>query len=173
VLIELALDGPTELVAFAREENLPDLRTGDDAVASADAFPELSFEARVARVAPVVNPAQGTVEIRFAVPKPPMYLRADMTISINVEVARRDGALVIPVETVRDLGSSAPWVVVALDGRAIRRPVRVGIVGDREVEILDGVAEGERLLPLPIEPGQRVRVALTDGSAVDATSRNR
>jgi HlyD family secretion protein len=158
MILDLALDGPTELSAQAREENLPDLRLGAPATASADAFPSQLFAARLDRVSPVVDRAQGTVELRFSVPDPPTYLRADMTISINVEVARRDAALVIPREMVRDIRSSAPWVAVDDGGRAVRRPVRVGLVGDVAVEISDGLAEGERVLPMSVEPGQRVRI---------------
>lgn len=85
-LLDMALDGPTELVAYAREEDLAAIRVGAFARASADAFPESVFEARVNWLAPVVDPSQGTVEIRFAVPSPPAYLRPDMTVSINIEV---------------------------------------------------------------------------------------
>jgi HlyD family secretion protein len=171
MILDLALDGPTELVAQAREENLPDLRPNASAMASADAFPSQRFVARLDRVSPVVDRAQGTVELRFSVPDPPSYLRADMTISINVEVARRDSALVIPKAVVRDIRSSAPWVAVEEDGRAVRRPVRVGLEGDDAVEITDGLTEGERVLPAPVEPGQRVRVeSLTrvQGPAADS-----
>ena len=158
MILDLALDGPTELIAQAREENLPDLRPGAPAMASADAFPSQLFVARLDRISPVVDRAQGTVELRFSVPDPPTYLRPDMTISINVEVARRDSALVVPREMVRDIQSSAPWVAVEDGGRAARRPVRVGLVGDVVVEITDGLVEGERVLPMPVEPGERVRV---------------
>lgn len=85
-LLDLALDGPTELVSYAREENIAAVQVGAFARASADAFPDSVFAARVNWLAPVVDPSQGTVEIRFAVPSPPTYLRPDMTVSINVEV---------------------------------------------------------------------------------------
>jgi HlyD family secretion protein len=159
ILLELALDGPTELVAYAREENLPDLHVGGMAVASADAFPEDTFAARVRWVAPVVDPAQGTVEVRFAVPEPPTYLRADITVSINVGVERREDALVVPLEVVRD-ADTAPWVVVARDGRSERRNVRLGIRGDSAVEILEGLSEGDQVLPAAVTPGRRVRLTV-------------
>ena len=158
VLLDVALDGPTELVVYPREESLVDLRPGASAVVSADAFPGNTFAARLIWVAPMVDPAQGTVEVRLAVPAPPSYLRADMTVSIDIEVARHARALVVPLHLVRDAGSAAPWVAVARDGRAVRRAVRLGIKGDSEVEIVDGLAEGERVLPADIMPGRRVRV---------------
>lgn len=158
VLLELSFDGPTELVALAREENLGELKPEMTAVASADAYPSQSFPARVDWLAPVVDRAQGTVEVRLAVPAPPTYLRADMTVSINVEVARRPGALVVPRDLVHDAGTGVPWVTVANDGRAVRRDVRLGIAGERDVEIVSGLVEGDPVLPADVSPGARVRV---------------
>lgn len=157
VLLDLALDGATELVAYPREENLAELQRGARAVASADAFPTRTFAAHVTSLAPVIDPGQGTVEIRLAVPDPPSYLRADMTVSINVEVARHDTTLVLPLDRVGDAGGAAPWVVVERDGRAERRSVRIGLQGDGAVEILSGLREGERVLPATIASGKRVR----------------
>ena len=157
LLLDVSLDGPTELVVYSREENLRDLRIGANAVASADAYPDSTFAACVTWLAPVVDPAQGTVEARLAVPSPPSYLRPDMTVSINVEVARHANALVVPLDAVRDTGSGAPWVLVPRDGRAERRTVRLGLRGDRAVEILDGLGAGDSVLPAGVAPGQRVR----------------
>jgi HlyD family secretion protein len=165
VLFDLALDGPTELVAYPREENLAALRPGATAVASADAFPRSRFDARVTSIAPMIDPAQGTVEIRLAVRNPPSYLRADMTVSINVDVARRDSALVLPVDHVGNATGAAPWVLVERDGRAERRPVRLGILGDGVVEILAGLHDGEGVLPMTVDPGKRVRVAVVGSRA--------
>ena len=158
VLLELAFDGPAELVALAREENLDELKPEMAAVASADAYPSQSFPARVVWLAPVVDRALGTVEVRLAVPAPPAYLRADMTVSINVEVARRAGALVVPRDLVHDSGTGAPWVTVASGGRAVRRDVRLGIAGEGDVEIVSGLSEGDRVLPADVSPGARVRM---------------
>ena len=161
----MLFDVATELVAYPREENLAELRPGARAVASADAFPTQSFAARLASVAPVVDPGQGTVEIRLAVPAPPSYLRADMTVSINIEVARHDAAIVLPFDRVGDASGGAPWVVVERDGRAERRSVRLGLQGDGAVEILSGIREGERVLPATVPPSARVRVRELPDSA--------
>ena len=157
-LLELAAAGTGEIVAFASEDNLADLRVGREAVASADAYPAQRFAARVAWIAPAVDPMQGTVEVRLAVPQPPGYLLPDMTVSVNIDVARRKDAIVVPRAAVRDADGAAPWVLVAQAGRAVRRAVRVGIVGDEQVEITSGIATGERVLPADVEEGARVRV---------------
>jgi HlyD family secretion protein len=158
VLIELALAGPTEVAGFASEDNLAEMRMGATAVVSADAFPAQTFAARIAWLAPAVDPAQGTLEVRLAVPEPPSYLRPDMTVSINIEVARRANALVIPRALVHDGGSATPWVLVESGGRSARRNVHLGIVGEGEVEILSGLAEGEPVLPANVAQGMRIRL---------------
>ena len=159
-LLDLALDGPTELVVFPAEENLGQLRLDAPATASTDAFPDSVFQARVSLVAPSVDPSQGTVEVRLAVDDPPAYLRPEMTVSVNIEAGRRENASILPEGAVRGLGTDSPWVAVARDGKLARQPVEVGLRTDRYVEILSGVASGELVVPPEDSPsvGDRVRV---------------
>ena len=142
-LIEIAIDGPTELVAFPDERSVANLREGQPAVASADAYPDDRFEATVARIAPVVDPMQGTIEVRLAVPSAPRYLIPDMTVSVNVELLRRPDARTLPLEVVRAPLTDSAWVLVVRQGRATRTPVEIGVRGNRVLEILSGVEEGE------------------------------
>jgi len=159
-LITMVVDGDLQLVAQVDEKNLAYLEPGLAARASADAFPGDLFAAEVATVSPSVDPARGTVEVRLRVPTPPPFLRADMTVSINVDVGRRDRALVVPTEAVRD-PTGEPWVLAISAGRAERRAVKLGLRGDALVEVVDGLSEGEAVIAPSagwIEPGSRVRV---------------
>jgi HlyD family secretion protein len=82
-----------------------------------------------------------------------------MTVSVDVEFARRDDALVLPARAVRDMQSGRAWILVLRDGRAVRRPVRVGIRGQSQVEILEGAGEGDLAVPVNagVVTGQRLR----------------
>jgi HlyD family secretion protein len=157
-LLELATVGATEVVAFASEDNLVDLRVGDAALVSADAYPAQRFTAHIAWIAPAIDPAQGTVEVRLGVSDPPSYLKPEMTVSVNIDVARRRDALVVPREAVHDLDTPAPWVLVERGGRAVQRTIQVGIVGESQVEVVRGLVAGERVLVESAEPGARIRV---------------
>ncbi|NNM33371.1 MAG: efflux RND transporter periplasmic adaptor subunit [Gemmatimonadetes bacterium] len=160
-LLELALDGPAELVVFPGEENLAGLSVGAPATASADAFPKQTFEASVSLVAPSVDPTQGTVEVRLAVPAPPDYLLPDMTVSVNIETGRRPSALVLPEEVVQGLGTADPWVGVVRDGHLERQPVEIGLRATGIVEVLSGIENGEFVARgfEGVELGSRVRTA--------------
>jgi HlyD family secretion protein len=158
-LMTLARVGGTQLLTEPDERNLAYLRPGLKAVASADAFPLERFAAEVETVAPSVNPARGTVEVKLAVPEPPPYLRPGMTVSVDVEVGRREDALVLPLEVVRDAASESPWVLVLREGRAERVQVRTGLRGEGKVEVVEGLSGGELVIPASekVRPGARVR----------------
>ena len=146
VVLTMALDGTTQLVAVPDEKDVARLRDGQSATASADAFPDQTFAARVVYVAPAIDPDQGTVEIRLDVDSAPAYLRPDMTVSVQVETARRSQVLVLPSSAIRDLVTPAPWVMIIQDGRVVRQPVTLGIQSEQSVEILTGPAAGDRVV---------------------------
>jgi HlyD family secretion protein len=162
VVLELAASSRTELVVEPDERNLSLLRVGQSALASAEAFSEERFAATVSFIAPAVDRRRGTIELRLHVPDPPDYLRPDMTVSVDIEVGRKEDALVLPIDAVQDLAGE-PWVLVANDGRATRRPVEVGIRDTRWVEIISGLAGDEVVLARPEQAraGQRVRARAT------------
>jgi HlyD family secretion protein len=97
--------------------------------------------------------------VKLRVPEPPQYLRQDMTVSVDIEVARSPGALALPAEAVRDATGASPWVLLVEDSRAVRRPVQLGLRGTGWVEIRSGLKPGDRVVPAgaPIRPGQRLR----------------
>ena len=93
--------------------------------------------AEVSFIGPAVDPQRGTVEVKLRVPEPPDYLRAGMTVSVDVLVARRERALTVPRESVRQDERGA-WVLVVREGRAVRQPVSLGLLGDARVELASG-----------------------------------
>ena len=159
VLMVLAPAGETQIVLQIDERNLSRLRMGQKALASADAYPAQRFEAELFYINPGVDAQRGTVEVKLRVPKPPAYLVQDMTVSADIEVERHGGALALPADAVRDAGGKAPWVLVVRKERAQRQAVKLGLRGEGSVEILEGLAEGDEVVPAAsaIKAGQFVR----------------
>ncbi len=160
-LLVLAPAGETQLVLQVDERNLGKIALAQTAVVSADAYPDQRFAAVVSYINPGVDIARASVEVKLNVSGPPAYLRQDMTVSVDIEVARRDGALVLPGQSVRDALSDKPWVMVIRKGKAHRQPVHLGLRGNTQFEILDGVAEGDIVVTASSDvlDGQRVRPA--------------
>ena len=159
-LMALAPAGETQIVVQIDEKNLGQLELGQKALASADAYPNERFAAELFYINPGIDALRGSVEVKLRVPDPPRYLRQDMTVSIDIEVARRANTLVAYVDTLFDAGTR-PFVLVAIDHRAVKKFVTLGLKGEGRVEILDGVSEGDRLIAAVsgVASGQRIRVA--------------
>ena len=158
-LMVLAAQGETQLDIQIDEKNLGKLSLGLLALASADAFPHQQFNAQVFYINPGVDATRGSVQVKLKVDQPPTYLRQDMTVSVNIETARREKTLIAPVVAVHDM-SEAPWVLVIRANKAVRQPVQLGLQGDQRVEILDGLKVDELLIPTTlklIKAGDSVR----------------
>ena len=89
VLMVLSPKADMQLVLQIDEKNLHLLRLNQAAVASADAYPDQTFDAQLVYINPRVDPLRGSVEVKLHVPKPPAYLQQDMTVSVDLAEAHR------------------------------------------------------------------------------------
>lgn len=161
-LMLIAPAGETELTTQIDEKNIGLLQPGQSALVSADAYPQARFTALVSTIAPSVDAQRGSVEVRLRVPEAPAYLKHEMTVSIDIETGKKASALQIPADSLREGTSSTPWVMVVREGKTVRQPVRLGLRGSGKVEIIEGLAAGEAVLPssAPLPEGRRVRAAV-------------
>lgn len=159
-VMDLARAGDTLVEAQIDERNLSLLEIGQNALVSADAYPRERFPATLAFIAPAVDPQRGTVEVELLVPDPPPYLRADMTVSVDILVQRREKALTVPRAAVRNF-DSAPTVLLIEDDVLVEQAVELGALGDGRVELLSGVEPGAQVVvdSRGQAAGQRVRGA--------------
>ncbi len=67
----------------AVERNLAWIRFGQQARASADAYPRAIFDAAVDYIAPAIDRQRGSIEVRLRVPEPPDFLKPNMTVSVD------------------------------------------------------------------------------------------
>ncbi|MCC6988036.1 MAG: efflux RND transporter periplasmic adaptor subunit, partial [Acidobacteria bacterium] len=127
------------LVANVVEKDLRLVNAGDPARVTVDAFPGETFSGRIARVAPVLDPATRTAEIEIEVPnadfrlKPGMYARMSVTIE-----SRRDTTLVPKVAVVDYEGTRGVFTMNA-DNKATFQPIEIGIEDGDRVEVRAGI----------------------------------
>ncbi len=163
-LMVLAVSGQTQVLVQIDEKNLSKIALGQKALGSADAFASQRFDAVVSYINPGVDAARGSVEVKLNVTEPPDYLRQDMTVSIDIETARRTATVVIPTGTLEDAATDKPWVLVVRDKRVVKQFVTLGLRGDTRVEVLTGITAGEDVVPVSktgVKAGQRVRATVT------------
>lgn len=162
-LMRLSPAGEMQIAIQIDEKNLGLIALKQQALASADAFSKESFPAIVTFINPAVDLQRASVEVKLSVASPPAYLRQDMTVSVDIEVARRARAIIVSVADVHDLSAGKPWLLMALNGRVRRQQVTVGLVSSGKAEILTGLEEGTIIVPAAsnVKDGQRIRVKAT------------
>jgi HlyD family secretion protein len=162
-LLLLSPSEEMQIILQIDERNLSRIAIGQAARVSADAYPQQHFVASVVFINPSIDIARASATVKLTVRNPPAYLRQNMTVSVDIETARRTAILSLPGNAVHDALTAAPWVMMIENGRGVRRSVRLGLKGNQRIEILGGLAAGAQVIPTSSEiaAGDRVRASMT------------
>jgi len=148
--VRLSVDQP-DLARVAADQSI---------VATFDGRPERRWTGRVRSVARSLRPAEGrdVADVHAEIADPEHLLPLNARVDVEVLVGERPDALVAPRAALQREGEKR-YVLVLVQGRAVRRDVTCGLVGPADVEVLSGLAEGETVIVpgvAQIETGQRV-----------------
>jgi HlyD family secretion protein len=154
------------LVVNVVERDLKELRAGAAAKVEVDAFPGEMFQGRIARVAPVLDPATRTAPIEIEIPNPEFRLKPGMYARVGITTDVKKESLAIPLNAVADLGGRR-GVFQHANGVAIFRTVELGTETAEFVEVLSGLNEGDQVITTgarALRDGDRIQLAGgTDG----------
>jgi RND family efflux transporter MFP subunit len=158
------------LVINVVEKDLRRINVGTMANIEVDAFPGETFNGRVARVAPILDPASRTAQVEIEIPnatfrlKPGMYARARFT------VEKHQQALIVPTLSVVDASGKIGVFMTggANNDTATFHPITVGIEHADFTEVTDGITEGQRIVSTgagALREGDRVTLAGANAAA--------
>jgi hypothetical protein len=133
--------------ARVNQTDVRELRNGQAVRVGLDAYPDLSFTGTVQQISPIgvqssLSPKVRNFIVLIAVREAHPNLMPDLTASLDVELARASGALVIPRDAVAYDGRQA-YVQVVRGGAQQRRDIGVGTSNPHEVVVSNGLAEGD------------------------------
>ena len=138
------------------EADVGRLRIGMPASIELYAFSNRPIVGRVANILPDGDRDRKSFEVDIDFDEPIEGLRCGMSAEINIIVQKHDRSLLIPSDSVR---KNIVWVLDK-NNRAERRDVKLGIRDLVNVEVTDGIAEGERVVlngdALALKPGRRL-----------------
>lgn len=150
VILKIVDTSTMQLEAQANQTEASQLRVGQPAKVTLDAFPELEFSGRVSRLGAMaiqgwrenyyIRTVPVVVEIHSADPR----LIPDMTGAATIRVAHKENALLVPLAALRSEGDKN-YVRVRTANGFERREVAVGMKNPLEAEILSGLRAGERV----------------------------
>jgi multidrug efflux pump subunit AcrA (membrane-fusion protein) len=150
-----------KVVANIIEKDVPLIRTGMKARIRVEAYPDKVFEGRVERINSGLDLATRTIQAEVYIPNPNRLLKPGMFAKLEVVLSEKPQALVVPVEAVLE-ERGARFVFLVKGNQAFRKEVVTGIGEEKNLEILDGVREGDQVIVRGQEStkdGATVRVA--------------
>jgi RND family efflux transporter MFP subunit len=150
---------PMQVVAEVNEEEINRITVGQKAFLRSEAFPGVALRANVSQITPKGDPTRKTFRVYLLLPND-TPLRIGMSVEANIIFREKPQAIVVPAEAV-----AGDYVQIINDGRVERVPVKVGVRGSRNVEVIGDVSRGMAVLS-PARPD------LADGTRV-RTERNK
>lgn len=146
---------PLRITAEVDEEDIAQVREGQEVLLRADAFPGRVLTATVAQITPKGDATRKAYRVRLTLPED-TPLMIGMTVEANIVLRRTEDAVLVPPAAVRD-----GRVFVVRQQVVERRTVELGIEGPRAVEVRHGLARGEAVVldpPAGLADGQAVRL---------------
>jgi len=102
---------------------------------------------KVTVVSPALDPNSTTVEVWFEVKNPKHELKPGTSVHLSMTAQTVNDALVVPASSILTSPDGTTTVMVAgSDGRAHQKPVKVGIRNGEDVQVIEGLSEGEKVI---------------------------
>jgi HlyD family secretion protein len=193
-LLTIADMSVVEAVMEVDETDVPNVKVGQRATVTVDAYPNKTFEGVVTEVgsSPMVNSTGGAEAINFEVKiqltNPPAGIRPGFSASADIITGTRLKSLAIPIQAlvVREKPTKTPGakaveeegVYLHKDGKAQFVAVTTGLAGDSNIEIVRGLSEGQQIVTGPfralrdIKDGAKVREQKEEKSEKDSEKKS-
>lgn len=137
------------------ERYLARLKDGLQIEATNVAYPGKHFYGEVKSVDSRIDPVTRSIVVRAHIPNDDLLMRPGMLLSMTLIMNSREGLSVPEASLIPVKDDISVWVI-GEDGTAQKRMVEVGMRFRGNVEILDGLAEGERVV---VQGTSRIRRA--------------
>ena len=127
------------------EVHLARVVKGNRVEITADVYPGIQFAGEISTINPLVDPVSRAFTVKIEIPNTGHRLKAGMFARVTLYPTVHAGALVVPFKTVVQRDSKTGVFVIDGD-RARFRPVITGVTDENEVEVIDGLAQGEEVI---------------------------
>ncbi len=153
------------------ESDIPRVYMGQACVVSPDSYPDLKYRGCVREIAPEANRQKATIQVKVSIFDPDEYLRPETNakVAFMQAISSADGPAPNQILVPKQAVAPGPAVFLFDDGKAEKRPIRTGREQGGEIEVLSGLAGGERLIVGSLEglgEGERVRMVQGPRTAV-------
>jgi len=153
---------PLLAVLNVPEHEMDKLQKGQQTLIQVDAIKGKSFEGRILRIGPTVNPETGTFEVTVTINDKSRQLKPGMFARVRIVYDTHQKTLMIPKNAViTEDGNSSVYVIK--NKLTYHMPVHTGYVNGNDIEILQGLTKTDTVVTI----GQS---SLRDSSLVEIVS---
>lgn len=143
------------------EDVIGKIHIGDKVKVSIGSISDGIMSGTITAAAPSADKAKQTFLVKITLDNPPSTIKGGMFAQVQFIVDRAENCILVPLASVIE-EEGRKYVFIVNDDKAIKKEVVTGIFNDKEIQIIDGLTEGERV----VAKGQDF---LKDGSAVVIT----
>lgn len=156
-LLEISTADAREIVVQVDEKNMARLAVGQPARIIADAYPDDVLSARITFIAPAVDASRGTIDVHLNIDDAGSRLKQGMTVSATMETGRRNKALVIRNDALRETSGNKAFVMRVHNGVVKKTALSLGLRGMAMSEVVNGLQPDDVVVIDDVTDGQRVR----------------
>ncbi len=132
------------------ETDLAQVQMGQEATITLDAYPDQSIDGKVRRISyqsTLVNNVT-TYEVDVWPDDIPSFLRSGMTANVVFNISEKDDVLAIPSESIQQNSGQSGVLIEDPDhkGKPKFIPVQTGITDGKQIEVISGLNEGDKIL---------------------------
>jgi len=158
-IIRISKEKEVKIVTTITEKDYPNVKKGMKVEIKVDAFPERVFTGTVSVISPTIDPATRSGEIEVRISNEDLTLSSGMFASVKLYLGEMT-VLTVSRDALKRLpGTGNYYVYVVEEGRAVLKNVNTGLRQGNNVEIVNGLVAGEKV----VIKGQNV---LRDGTHV-------
>lgn len=135
---------PVKFRVGISESDYSRVHKGDQVTIKADAFADKTFEGKVERIFPTIDPATRTFTAEVVVPNKNAELRPGMFIRVVVNLGKNNSVVVPDMSIVKQQGSGERFIyVLNEDGTVSYKKVELGRRMGARYEVLSGLEDGD------------------------------
>ncbi|MEE9911433.1 MAG: efflux RND transporter periplasmic adaptor subunit [Deltaproteobacteria bacterium] len=161
VVVTLVQDGEREIEINVPENRIDAVRVASSARITFWALPDVVMPGRIREIAPMADAAARTYKVRVTLLQPSDQIRLGMTASVQIhEPVGAAATPYIPLSALYQTGGT-PHVWIIQNGNVLLRPVKIGVFGNDQVQVLSGLNTGDMVVTAGVHKlreGQKVTI---------------
>lgn len=149
LIISMLSKGSLQVEANVSETEITKVKLNDEVEMTLDALgPDEKFSGRIIKIDPAETVVSGVIyyQVNSVFDAEDKRIKPGMTVNLDIITDKKDNALQLPFFAIKEMNGEKKVQILKDDGKIEERAIKTGLQGENNVEIIEGVKEGERVV---------------------------